>query len=267
MRIGEVLPPPTYPEYEQLLAQAKRNASGPVDANTFPKKQRIMWERGDDWCLAVLGKPCHGLGRISCVDAELLVLADAANINPPLPQWVVDARAETARRKKVREDQRAALRQRDQAAWDAAREQCPVELEVRLNPTSRVRDGEWHNLGHAVPLVDALSRRRLHPKGRALCESLTRARPLRLGEPTSAAPATCVRCLAYVSQIRPAEPPAAPSGGPDPDAQMVAGILLHCGQPITTELLVSAANAYGALRSSREREQRRAGRQSKGEIR
>lgn len=46
---------------------------------------------------------------------------------------------------------------------------------------------------------------------------------------------------------------------------MVAGILLHCGKPMTTELLLSAAHAYGAMRSSREREQRRSERPNEGE--
>jgi hypothetical protein len=42
-------------------------------------------------------------------------------------------------------------------------------------------------------------------------------------------------------------------GKPDPDAAMVAQVLAASSQPLTTELLVSAANAYAALRSSRER--------------
>lgn len=253
MRPDEI-PPPSYPEYPDLLVQAERNARGPVDPCSIPRKEDLIRRRGSDWCLAVLGKPCHGLAFISSVAAELLVLADAADIDPPLPQWVVDARAETARRKQARDDERAGRRKRDRDAWDEARKGCLVPLEVRLNPTARVRNGEWHNLGHAVPLVDARSPRRLHPKGRALCESLRRAKPLRLGDPATE-PVTCVRCLAYVPQIRRADVPA----GPDPDAVMVQSVLQLSGKPVTTELLVSAANAYAALRSSRER--------SEGEVR
>ena len=44
---------------------------------------------------------------------------------------------------------------------------------------------------------------------------------------------------------------------PDPDAVMVQAVLHASDQPMTTELLLSAARAYAALRSAREREQRR----------
>lgn len=268
MRFGEVPPPPTYPEYGQLLAEAERIARRPVDPCSITRKEDLIRRRGSDWCLAVLGQPCNGLGYISSVEAELLVLADARNIDPPLPQWVIEAREETARRQAADNERREKLRKRDEEAWKAAREACPVQLVVRANTKSRFRYGVGReSLRHAVPVVDAVSgRRRQHHAGRALCETVSRVKPLELGDPVDD-PATCVSCLAYATRIRPAEPPAASSGGPDPDAQMVAGILLHCGQPMTTELLVSAANAYGALRSSREREQRRAGRQSEGGIR
>ncbi len=43
---------------------------------------------------------------------------------------------------------------------------------------------------------------------------------------------------------------------PDPDAVMVQAVLLASDQPMTTELLLSAAKAYAALKSSREREER-----------
>jgi hypothetical protein len=39
----------------------------------------------------------------------------------------------------------------------------------------------------------------------------------------------------------------------DPDARLVADVLAASDRPMTTDLLVSAANAYAALRSSRER--------------
>lgn len=209
MRFGEIPPPPTYPEYEELLAQARRNASGPVDARTFPAKQEIMRQRGDDWCLAVLGKYAYHLGMISAVEAELIVLADARDLNPPLPPWVLEGREETARREKALEEQRAERRRRDKEAWDAAREQSPVELEVRANTKTRSRyDVGRDSLRHAVPAVEVVSgRRRRHLAGRALCETVTRAKPLVLGEPTTD-PATCKSCLEHAPKIRAVEVPA-----------------------------------------------------------
>lgn len=40
---------------------------------------------------------------------------------------------------------------------------------------------------------------------------------------------------------------------PDPEAVMVASVLAASDRPMTTDLLLSAAKAYAALRSSRER--------------
>lgn len=204
MRLNETPPAPTYPEYQELLAEAVGAARGFLDPRSIYVKQALIARRSDNWCLAVLGRPCYGLGHISSVEAELLVLADAAGIDPPLPQWVIEGRAETARREAAEQERRAKLRQRDEEAWKAAREQCTVEVEVRQNTTARVRGrGGRENLGHAVPLVDAMSgRSRQHRAGRALCETSNRARPLALGEPVDA-PATCVRCLAYAVAVRP----------------------------------------------------------------
>lgn len=39
----------------------------------------------------------------------------------------------------------------------------------------------------------------------------------------------------------------------DPDAVMVAAVLAASDQPMTAELLVSAAKAYAALKANRER--------------
>jgi hypothetical protein len=42
----------------------------------------------------------------------------------------------------------------------------------------------------------------------------------------------------------------------DPDAVLVAAVLRASDKPMTTDLLLSAAKAYEALRSSRERTER-----------
>jgi hypothetical protein len=135
---------------------------------------------------------------------HILLLAHERGLQPPLPQWLVDARDQAARRA---EEERAAQQRRDaadQAAWDEARQGCPVDLTVLRNGTARARHGRSHYLGHAVPVVDCRSgAKRRHRAGRALCESATRARPLDLSG-GAGGPATCTACLDYTTKIRPA---------------------------------------------------------------
>ncbi|MFE3169209.1 hypothetical protein [Streptomyces sp. NPDC059224] len=89
------------------------------------------------------------------------------------------------------------------AAWVAAVRTCLVKVAVRENRYGRVRGGARERLRHVVPLGEVFSgRRRRHLADRALCETPGRAKPLALDEDPIDAPATCQRCLAYVSQIR-----------------------------------------------------------------
>lgn len=200
MMFGETPPPPVYPEYPALLAAAR---SGPrfVDSSRLWEPQHIADRRGWDWATAVLGRPFTGLRYISHVEARLIKLADEADIDPPLPGWLIAERAETAARDRALEEQRAAARAQDVQAWADARAACPVELEVRQNTTAHVRRGGRENLGHAVPLVDAVSGLRKHQAGRALCETAAR-RLMQLGEPVDE-PVTCVRCLDWCAKVRP----------------------------------------------------------------
>jgi hypothetical protein len=72
----------------------------------------------------------------------------------------------------------------------------------RQNEAARVRGGMRQRLGHAVPLAAAISEtRRVHQAGRGLCETANR-RPMRLTEPVTAEPVTCVRCLDRTGKVR-----------------------------------------------------------------
>lgn len=195
-------PPPAYPEYEQLHVDATASARADgnfVDPVKFRREQSLPRDR--DWRIAVLG---HDRAP-NVVEMHLLLLAHDRDLDPPLPQWLVDARAESDARRAQLDAQRKAAGEADQAAWDTARAGCAVEVEVLRNGHARVRGGQLHHLGHVVPRVDAVSgdvrRPRRHRAGRALCETERRAKPLDLsgGE---GGPATCVSCLNYVPKIR-----------------------------------------------------------------
>lgn len=194
-------PAPTYPEYEQLLADAKAALATEgmfIDpANVYRVKNL---PRSWEWRVCVLG---HA-GDRSRLDMHLLLLAHDRDLDPPLPQWLVDARADDDREDQEKAAARAERDEQDRAAWEKVAAGCAVELEVRRNGTTRIRFGHRHQLGHAVPPVDVLSGDgRRHPAGRALCETEQRSKALDLsGEPGG--PVTCGRCLAWVPKIRPA---------------------------------------------------------------
>jgi Asp-tRNA(Asn)/Glu-tRNA(Gln) amidotransferase A subunit family amidase len=202
-------PAPTYPEYAQLLAdatEAVRKAGHFVDPVELRRVMHL--HRSWDWKTSVLGYV--GDGTATRLEMYLLLLADERDLEPPLPQWLVDRRAADARADAERQAAYQRIEDLDQAAWEKARADCPVEVAVRRNGHARTRNGRMHQLGHVVPLVDAVSgptdRPRRHPAGRAVCESETRARPLDLSGGTGG-PATCDRCLKYTPHLRPAGEP------------------------------------------------------------
>lgn len=200
-------PAPTYPEYEQLLADAEaasRADGNFVDPVKLRREQSLP--RRYDWRLAVLGHD----RRPNVVEMHLLLIAHDRDLDPPLPQWVVDARAEAADRRTQLDAARKAADDADQAAWEQARAGCPVEVEVHRNSHARPHRGHPHHLGHVVPKVNVVSgderRPRRHLAGRALCETAQRAKPLQLHS-DEGGPATCKSCLNYVAKIRAEETP------------------------------------------------------------
>lgn len=201
-------PPPAYPEYPALLEQARRATPAFVDPANLHPERPVVERRGYDWCTAVLGRPYGWTTRISVVEQYLLIEADRAGVDPPLPGWIVEGLQAAAEREAEQRRRVEAARQRDRDAWAAARSAATVELDVYFNTTARVRHGRSEYLGHAVPRVDVYSgarASRTHRAGRALCELPNRARPLALNsspEPDGT-PATCVRCLEWTPKVRP----------------------------------------------------------------
>jgi hypothetical protein len=168
----------------------------------------VIRRRGSDWCQAVIGKPMFGgLESIQAADADMLLIADERDLDPPLPRWLVQWKAESAQTQRLRDEARATALQRDRDRWAAALATCGVPVEVRPNARGRryatVLDGP---LRHAVPLAAARSPRRRHRAGQALCEAARR--PRTLGEPTGE-PATCKACLAYTAVLQPDRSPSA----------------------------------------------------------
>lgn len=201
-------PEPAYPEYHGLYAEARRITGGFANPTRTPVYEEVARRRGFDWCTAVVGRSYCGLRTVTSTEAELLVLADMRDLNPPLPPRIVADREAYARHKAKLEEQRAEQQRLYDEAWKAALEKCTVPVEVRRNLTARPhgRFGFAHHLSHVVPTVECRSgRSRKHLAGRGLCESPDRKRPLQLGDPDNG-PATCVRCLDYAPMIRPASP-------------------------------------------------------------
>ncbi|MFF2026713.1 hypothetical protein ACFVW2_33610 [Streptomyces sp. NPDC058171] len=161
-----------------------------------------------EWAAAIVGVTAFSLGDWPTM--YLLAMAMDAEPEPPVTRAQLAAQAAIEKQARSPEANRALREQRtterhlaEAAAWVAAVRTCLVKVVVRESRYGRVRGGARERLRHVVPLGKAFSgRRRHHLAGRALCETPGRAKPLALDEDPTDAPATCQRCLAYVSQIR-----------------------------------------------------------------
>ncbi|TAK89375.1 MAG: hypothetical protein EPO06_11980 [Burkholderiaceae bacterium] len=199
-------PPPDYPEYAELWARAQAAARGPIDPRLCATVERISYNH--EWCTAVLGRPHPGARNITTAEAYLIRYAFDADINPPLPAWLVEARQATAEREAEQRHQAQIAANRAAAAWDTLRTAAAergVVLEVRANTRSAtIRSGRRQSLDHATPVSSAYhgkgARTRVFLPGRALCETVNRAYPLQLGGP-HAGPATCERCQAWAALV------------------------------------------------------------------
>lgn len=201
-------PRPTYPEYDEVEAEARRLSPRFVNpANLYPETD-VVQRRGHDWCTAVLGRPYNGwASRVTVHEQYLLIAADQLDVDPPLPGWIVEGQQAAAAAEAERERRKEAARQRDRDAWVAALVEATVEFDVHEGSRARVRGDLHEYLGHAVPRADAYSgtrKIRTHPAGRALCETPGRARPLDISDTASpeGTPTTCVNCLKWVPKVR-----------------------------------------------------------------
>ncbi|KUF17351.1 hypothetical protein [Streptomyces silvensis] len=192
-------------EIAALRERARREA-GPFVDPRIVSSPRYFHNR--EWAAAIVGRPDFSVGDWSTL--YLLAIAMDAEPDPPVTraqlaaQAAIEERALSAEANRALREQHTAARHRTEAAaWAAAVRTCLVKVIVCENRYGRVRDGARERLRHVLPLGEVFSgRRRRHLAGRALCETPGRAKPLALDEDPIAAPATCQRCLSYVSQIR-----------------------------------------------------------------
>jgi hypothetical protein len=206
-------PRPTYPQYDAVEALARQITPAFVDPANLRPESEVTRRRGNDWCTAVLGRPYGWTTRISVHEQYLLIAADQLAVDPPLPDWIVEGRRLAADAEAQRNRWIEDARQRDRDAWAAVLADATVEFDVHHGSRARVRGALNENLRHAVPRADAYSgarKVRTHRRGRALCETPTRFRPLDISDTPAPAgtPATCVRCLEWVPKVRQAESPA-----------------------------------------------------------
>lgn len=174
--------PPDYPEYAALRAAAQRSF-------TDPRWQALLNEavqaRGGDWCSAVLGRE-WGAGRDSATDVSMLLLAHEHDVVPPIPQFILDARAEREAREAVaraeregRERAEAERQAKIDAEWKALAEALPVPVVVAHNYRSRRHYENYvQGVDHIVVLAELHHGRLSRRATQALCESPSNAHNL-----------------------------------------------------------------------------------------
>ncbi|MFI0901780.1 hypothetical protein [Streptomyces sp. NPDC020983] len=192
-------------EITALRLRARSEAGPFVDPHVVRARRQF---HNREWAAAIVGTAAFSLGDWPTM--YLLFIAMEAEPNPPVTraqraeQAAIEEQARnTEKVRAVMAERIAEHRRAEAAAWVAALRTCLVKVVVRENRYGLIRGGVRERLRHVVPLTEAVSgRRRRHLAGRALCETPGRAKPLQLVEEPSGEPATCKRCLVYVSQIR-----------------------------------------------------------------
>lgn len=188
------------------LRQRARREAGPFVDPKILYATRYFHNR--EWAAAIADDAAFSLGDWPTL--YLLAIAMVAEPEPPVTRAQLVAHAASEEQARTAQTQRALRQERmierrhgEAVAWVAVVRTCLVKVTVRESRHGRVRGGARERLRHVVPTSMVLSgRRRRHLAGRALCETPGRAKPLALDEDPVDAPATCQRCLAYVSRIR-----------------------------------------------------------------
>ncbi|MFB7763615.1 hypothetical protein [Streptomyces xiamenensis] len=187
-----------------VLRERARREAGPFVDPAIVHRAGPTWH-SRQWAEAVLGYPFEELNWPAMY---LLHIAMQAEPVPPVTRAQAAAAAQheaagaaCAADSEDRAERYAARDAADAQRWAELTAACPVAVEVRPNVkgAGRIRGGR--NIGplrHVTPLAEAVSARRRHRVGRALCED-TRER--QLGDPV-AGHATCTSCVAYMSLIR-----------------------------------------------------------------
>lgn len=204
-------PEPTYPEYEELRAEARPKGRGPIGGQTIERMSEVVQRRGGDWCTAVLGRSFPGLRYTDTVDGWMLLLADERGLDPALPDRIVKARQAEEARRQEREAQKKAKLEAEMRRWALVTRSAPVVFSVRENTRHSGVGGALRHVTAEVDLVSGRSRR--HKAGMGLCETPGRANPLHLGGPLEDLPPTCKRCIKYAGQVRTLDAPAPPTPG------------------------------------------------------
>lgn len=194
--------PPAYPEYADLHTQAA--ASVAADGHFVDPAKLHRWQnlhRDSDWTISVIG---HNRPP-SLVEMHMLLLADDRNLQPPLPQWLADRRAEQRRQAAA---QQAAYQARMTALedeWTALWKALPVPITVAYNYSGPNHLETWTQGAVHIILGEELHVGRLHRvAGWALCTVSSNVKHQDFGgggvPPESRWP-TCKACLRTASRL------------------------------------------------------------------
>lgn len=211
MNLGRPAPPPTYPEWPDLLDEASARARRPVDPAGIYKLEETIDRRGNDWCTAVLGYAYPGLRYISHTHAEVLRVADERGIEPPLPRYITEGRERERLRREAVAKMAADRQNARNAEWTALAGALPVPAVVLHNYEShRHYDGYVQGVDHIVLLEDLRVGRLARARGEALCETPSNAKNLDFPEfptPDQDRRPSCKTCIRTACRVTGREAP------------------------------------------------------------
>lgn len=202
-------PPPTYPEYAGLLADAEESVRRDgmfIDPAKLHRYQLLR--RPFDWCRSILG---HDRAP-SVVEMHLILLADERGIDPPLPAWLAERRAaQKAKADAEKAEYDARIRARSDA-WAALAAALPVSVTLAYNYSGPNHYETYAQGAVHIILLEELRVGRLHRVADwALCTTNSAARHQHFPWPDTNGEhgwPTCRACVRQACRITGLEAPA-----------------------------------------------------------
>jgi hypothetical protein len=191
-----------YPEYEGLRALATESLR--LDHRFIDPVKFRMYEglrRDRDWRLSVLADD-RSKGELRM---HVLLLAAGQDIDPPMPVWLAEQRAQEEAARRDREEKAAGRVRALDAAWDSIWKALPQQIGVAYNYSGGMHYESYQSGAVHIILTEPLTiGRAQRVKGWAMCTTPSSVRHQYFadgGDPPTERRATCKACLRTAATV------------------------------------------------------------------